>query len=325
MDLIGLEGAQAVGVLIGSGLILTVLIVAVWQRIAVVRDVRSLAAIAPNQGEDTAFAAVVAARSRFAAAVNAYEVALASPVPEPAVAGGAPPRSIFDRSQPATLEELEAGKDRAREELLAAQSRWKSTKTSNEPISPLGLWFGSGILRGWNLGPVGYESVVIRIDHAIDESCWSVWRLGRIRLGLAVGVEKQRLALFVFGARPEAIRGLLGRGFGGTEAAIRPGIALGRTWRRLRRDKITRWSVDAVLDEATSELLTQSPSAECRARVVEAFEYELGGPLDALDDLPGSEAMLAMQTRGPAFVLGAWGGREPRPRLVSRSGHSSWE
>ncbi|MEZ5340138.1 MAG: hypothetical protein R2706_01450 [Acidimicrobiales bacterium] len=131
--------------------------------------------------------------------------------------------------------------------------------------------------------------------------------------------------MFIFGAECGSMGELLSRGFGGGEAAIRPGFVPTRTWRRSRRDDISRRSIDAVLSGARSGELVRLPAAATREAVAAGYSYELGLPLAEVDRLPTDDSMLAIHTKGPSVLFGVWGGRDPQAKLVASSTHQAWQ
>ncbi len=328
----GFEGPAAIAVVAVIAAIVLIVASAAWQLVATRRDLRALSSLTDIQATDRLFTAVLTARSRFTESVRRYERALAEPaiVETRQPAGGlfrSPSSShpSSPSSNSASLEELERDKIEAREQLVSAQRLWENSKPPLQPNSALKLWSGAGIMRGWNLGPVGFETVVLRVDHTVDNTCWSAWRMSRLRLGFALGAERQQLALFIIGADCGSMRDLLQRGLGGVEVALRPGFVPSRTWRRTRRDDASKSSIAAVLRGATQKGLVRSPDVGDRAAVAAGYAYELGRPLEQVAVLPTDDAMLAIHTKGPSVVLGVWGGRNPRARLVASSTHTAWQ
>ncbi len=336
MSLAGFEGAAAIAAAAVIAAVVLTMAAAAWQYVSTRRDIRALSSLTDIQATDRLFTAVLTARSRFTESVRRYERAIAEPVVQEArqPAGGlfrAPssgPSSGLSSSpaiDSASLAQLERDKIEAREQLVSAQRLWENSKPPQQPSSALQLWSGAGIMRGWNLGPIGFETVVLRVDHTVDNTCWSAWRMSRLRVGLALGAERQRLALFIIGAECDSMRKLLQRGLGGVEVAFRPGFVPSRTWRRTRRDEASKTSIAAVLRGATPKGLVRGPDEGDRAAVAAGYEYELGRPLEQVAALPTTDAMLAIHTKGPSVALGVWGGRNPRARLVASSTHTAWQ
>lgn len=328
MSFAGFEGAAAIAVAAVIGAVVLTIAAAAWQYVATSRDIRALSSLTDIQATDRLFTAVLTARSRFTESVRRYERAIAEPAVQDArqPAGGlfnAP--SSIPETDSASLEQLERDKIDAREQLVSAQRLWENSKPPQQAGSALQLWSGAGIMRGWNLGPIGFETVVLRVDHTVDDTCWSAWRMSRLRVGFALGAERQRLALFIIGAECDSMRKLLQRGLGGVEVAFRPGFVPSRTWRRTRRDDASKASIAAVLRGATSKGLVHSPHDGDRAAVAAGYEYELGRSLGQVEVLPTTDAMLAIHTKGPSVALGVWGGRNPRARLVASSTHTAWQ
>ena len=265
-----------------------------------------------------AFDAVVAARSRFSSAVKAYEVAV-SKASQLALSG----RPVGPEHE--DLVELELQKDTARDRLLDAQRLWESVKPSSVPASPLDLWFGSGQLRAWMLGPIGFERSFIRLDHAVDASCWAVWKVSRFRFGLGLGVERQHLAILASGADIRQLENLLSHGFDGSEIAIRPGFAPLR-WYRLRTQPVWSRKASEILLKGTSggRMVMWGANDDVRAKVADAFEVELKKPLSQMGRMQIEDSVLTTASSGTALIFGAWTGRRPHPHFITGSNHTTW-
>lgn len=278
----------------------------------------SLGSYRSDSASNHAFDAVVAARSRFAEAVKAYEVAV-SHASQLALSGR--PQS----PEHGDLLELEKNKDEARDHLLDAQRLWESVKPDKGPSSPADLWFGTGRLRGWMLGIVGYERAFIRLDHAVDPNCWAVWKVSRFRFGLGLGVENQHLALLASGADIRQLEGLISHGFDGSEVALRPGFSPMR-WYQLRAQPVWSRAASKILLGGTPghAAVMWGGDEAVRAKVTDAFEVELKTPLAELGRMPIDDSVLTTATRGVAFLVGAWTGRRPHPHLLTASNHTAW-
>lgn len=311
------------------------------------RAITSLRAEAPSQ---RAAAAVVRARGEFSQAVEAYETAMAGlgsavgrPLDRVTVGGssggspGALGGSLFGNDRPAVpiigrasqsvvldlndIAELEHRKEIARNNLLDAQRLWDSVRPAHGPESPLDLWSGTGVLRGWQVGPIGFERAFIRCDHVIDASCWAAFEVKRLRVGLALSMEEQHLAVFAAAVPAERMGEIIGRSMGGAEFAARPGFAPLRSWRRARRIPEARRAAFSLLTTRTPD---QAIDNATRATVRNALEVELGQPLDGLRSLGGMTGVMSVLASGPSLSLGFWGGRSPQAELLAASPHTAW-
>lgn len=314
------------------------------------RAIVSLRAEAPGQRAATA---VVRARGEFSHAVEAYEAAMAtveslvsSPLERVGVGGsaGSSGGSLFTEHRAAPLHPptepgptgaipfggavsqndialLEQRKEVARTRLLDAQRLWDSVRPAQGPESPLELWSGTGVLRGWQLGPIGFERSFVRCEHVVDPECWSSWEVKRLRLGFAFGMEEQHLALFSAAVPVERLGEILGRSLGGPEFACRPGFSPMRAWRRARRIPEARRAAFSLLTTRTAD---QKTDAATRATVRNAVEVELGRPLDELRSLTGIQGVMSILASGPSGVIGIWAGRTPQAELLAASAHTAW-
>ncbi len=305
-----------------------------------------------------AMQSVLTARNAFADAVDRYEDAVARldtsiESPQAASAGpgssravGAPTgasedpsgASAFGDAEPLTpgvdaifgdrprdLLQLEVDKGTARERLLDAQRLWDAIRPGEVPDARHDLWLGSGFMRGWQIGPIGYERSFVRLDHLTDPSAWAIWEIRRPRFGFGLGYERQRLALFCLRTSTRQLSTLLGQAFDGPEFAFRPGISPTRTWRRLRRDPMARKANRALLKRHELGQMIAGPDPETRAIVTAAFEAELGQPLGQIEALPPGPGLLSIHTKGPSLSFGVWTGPRPVAELRASSGHTAWQ
>lgn len=295
---------------------------ALYERSVAARTRQRLLAIRPEAASQHAASNVVRARSEFSLAVEAYERAMAasSRVAEPSVIG-ASGTTLEAPLPPTHIQDLEQQKDRTRTELLDAQRLWESVRPSADVDASVSLWSGFGVLRGWQFGPVGFERAFVRTEHIIDPSCWAVWEVKRMRFGLALGAETQRLALFGAAVPTDRVGEILGQGMGGGEVAFRPGFSPQRWWRRSRRlpeaqlatDKLLALrSVDAEIDRGS------------RKAVDSALEDEMGQPVDTVASLGDMDGLLSVLAGGPSLLVGAWWGTEPTAELLAGSAHTAW-
>lgn len=299
---------------------ITALIVAfgVYELITSEQIERNLRGFRADTASNHAFDSAVVARSKFSAAVRAYEEAV-NHASQLALSGSTAANDHGD------LAELERQKDEARDHLLDAQRLWEAVKPASGPSSPLDLWFGTGSLRGWMLGPVGYERAFVRLDHAVDPSCWAVWKIGRFRFGFGLGAERQHLALLASGADLRQLESLISHGFDGSEVAFRPGFSPLR-WYRLRTQPLwSRRASEALLAGTGGHTAVMwGADQETRARVSEAFEVEVGVPLSKMGRMPIADSVLTTSTSGHAFIAGIWTGRRPHAYFLTGSNHSNW-
>lgn len=341
--------ALVLGSVVGVYL-LAVVVFASYESSAARRQRRTIAGLRSEAPSQRAAASVVRARGEFSHAVEAYETAMAglgSAVGRPldritvgGSSGGSPGAlggSLFgnDRpvapiigraSEPVVLDlndiaDLEHRKEIARNNLLDAQRLWDSVRPAHGPESPLDLWSGTGVLRGWQVGPIGFERAFIRCDHVVDGSCWAAFEVKRLRLGLALSMEEQHLAVFAAAVPAERMGEIIGRSMGGAEIAARPGFAPLRTWRRARRIPEARRAAFSLLTTRTPD---QAIDRATRATVQNALEVELGQPLDGLRSLGGMTGVMSVLASGPSLTLGTWGGRSPRAELLAASSHTAW-
>lgn len=279
---------------------------------------RALGNYRSDTASNRAFDSVVAARSRFSNAVRAYEVAI-SKASQLALSGSPVGPEHED------LVGLELEKDEARDRLLDSQRLWESVKPPKGPSSPLDLWFGTGSLRGWMLGFIGYERAFVRLDHAVDPSCWGVWKISRFRFGIGFGAERQHLAVLASGADIRQLENLISHGFDGSEVALRPGLAPWR-WYRLRTQPPWSRKASQLLLEGTSggKAVMWGADESVRSKVIEAFEVDLKMPVSQMGRMAISDSVLTTATSGVALIAGVWTGRRPHPHFITGSNHTTW-
>lgn len=305
--------------------LVVVILFAIYDALAGRKERTSLLAVATPPVVGRALDTVLKSRTDFAGAVKRYEAALsqersavsAGPTGE----GSAPSRQLFATELP----ELEAAKEAARERLLDAQRLWDAVKPGVGPKADIDLWMGFGFMRGWQIGPFGYERMFVRMDHAIDSTCWVVWEFRRPRYGFGLGYERQRLALFCVRTDEETLPALVARAFDGHEVAVRPGFVPSRVWRRFRRDDEAKSANKALLARHELGDLISGPDQSTRRIVSAAFEAELGGRLDSIRSLPPGPGILSIHAKGPSLSLGAWTGPTPVAELRTSSGHKTWQ
>ncbi|MFT7601541.1 MAG: hypothetical protein ACI8TP_004500 [Acidimicrobiales bacterium] len=300
---------------------------ALYETTAARRERQSLLRVAPEAASQHAAAGVVRARARFSTAVEAYEMAMANAPDLVSVAESTGP-SLF---RPAAetpfagsslgIEQLEANKEIARTELLDAQRLWESVRPSVAPDAAISLWTGYGVLRGWQLGPIGFERAFVRCEHILDPTCWAAFELKRMRWGFALGAESQRLALFAAAVPTERVAEILSQGLGGAEAALRPGFAPTRWWRRRGRLPAPRRASGALLQTFD---LADGLDEPTRAVVRKAFEVEMGDTPENIRSLGDLDGVLSILAGGPSALVGVWAGPQPQARLLAGSAHTSW-
>lgn len=306
-----------------------VVVFALYERVVSARDRAGLLGLRPEAPSQHAAANVVRARSQFSAAVEAYERELADVQPELQLSDAAG-SSLFAGRQGGTevevrngdrLAQLEQHKDVARTQLLDAQRLWESVRPTADADAAVSLWAGFGVLRGWQVGPIGFERAIIRCEHSIDPECWAAWETRRMRFGFALGAESQRLALFAAAVPTNRLGELIGKGMGGSEVALRPGFSPLRWNRRRGRESDPKRATELLLSlrDLTSEL---APMA--RLAVNDAYAGELGEPIENVRSLGDMEGMLSVLSGGPALLVGAWWGKEPAAQLLAGSAHTAW-
>ncbi len=322
--------------------LVAVAVFAMYESSAARRQRRAIVGLRAEAPSQRAAAAVVKARGEFTEAVEAYEMAMAGVAAsvgrplERVSAGGVSGGSslfgedhLFDQSPNgpspmvglADIAELEHRKEIARTNLLDAQRLWDSVRPSHGPESNLDLWSGSGVLRGWQVGPIGFERAYVRCDHVVDPDCWSAWEVKRLRVGFAFGMEEQHLAIFAAAVPIERVGEIVGRSMGGAELALRPGFSPLRAWRRVRRVPEARRAAFSLLTTRTPD---QATDIATRATVRNAIEVELGQPLDSVRSLGGVDGVMSVLASGPSLMAGAWFGRSPQAELLAASPHTAW-
>lgn len=342
-----LEGTS---VLIGvvAALACLALLFAVVDVVMARRERDSLKAVPRDPAVASAVSEILIARDNFSQVVSRYEVALASSsrVMSASSEGAPDPTQVdsyrtdpgsrgFDRrledaltlqsGSTQSLEELTIEKDEARARLLDARRLWEMVRPGAGPAAASELWAGSGLLRAWHVGPIGFERIFFRFDHAVDSSCWAIHEAKRFRFGFALGAEYQRLAIFAVGASASQLGELSARAFRGSEAALRPGFVPLRFWRRIRRSDIARDASAALLGNTKVRDLIEGPSDEARMLVDRAYEAELGDALTARTVIPQGPALISVITKGPSVLFGVWSGRAPHPELRASSDHGAWQ
>lgn len=318
-----MPAAQALAAGVLAWLIVVVLF-AIYDAIAGRKERRSLLAVSTPPVIGRALDSVLASRTEFAGAVKRYETALARQRSTVGATTSDAPATPGSQLFPTELPDLEAAKETSREKLLDAQRLWDAVKPGEGPESDVDMWMGFGFMRGWQIGPFGYERMFVRMDHAIDSTCWVVWEFRRPRFGFGLGYERQRLALFCVRADEQTLPQLVGRAFDGHEVAARPGFVPSRVWRRFRREDSAKAANKALLARHQLSDLISGPDQPTRRIVAAAFEAELGEKLDRITALPPGPGILSIHAKGPSLSLGAWTGRTPAPELRASSGHKTW-
>lgn len=302
------------------------------------RDRDGLLKLNPEAASQHAAANVVRARSQFSQAVEAYELGLALAeqstvrtsaqqlvgVGDARTGGGGD--TFFGTSDVvsgagASVPELEYAKEVARTQLLDAQRLWESVRPSPGPDSEIDLWFGHGVMRGWHLGPIGFERGFVRVEHVLDPTCWAAYEVSRMRWGVAVGIENQRVATFSAAVPIERVPEIVSQGMGGGEMALRPGFSPQRWWRRRNRLPAPRRATSALMQTPD---LAEGPDDPTRAAIQRAFEIEMGESPTELRSLGEMEGVMSVLAGGPSVMLGAWWGPDPEPHLLAGSPHTSW-
>lgn len=277
---------------------------------------------------DTSVESVESSQTASAGSAGASGRAASAPGGAPSEQPGDPLTPGVDAifgDRPKDLLQLEVDKGAARERLLDAQRLWDAIRPGEVPDARHDLWMGSGFMRGWQFGPIGYERAFVRLDHLTDASAWAIWEIRRPRFGFGLGYERQRLALFCLRTSTRQLSTLLGQAFDGPEFAFRPGISPTRTWRRLRRDPMARKANRALLKRHELGQLITGPDPETRAIVTAAFEAELGQPLGQIESLPPGPGLLSIHTKGPSLSFGVWTGPRPIAEMRASSGHTAWQ
>ncbi len=284
---------------------------------------RSLGHMARPPAADIAYRSVVNARSAFTRSVQAYEEALAS-------AGASASSSALvsgeQQTAAADIEVLEQHKDARRDQLLAAQRTWEDVRPANGPNSPVSMWIGAGELRGWSLGLIGHESTLLRIEHALDPTCWVVLETRRVRFGPALGAERIRLGLTLEGAAIEHLPALFQTAMGSPEIAVRPGTSLVRLLAR------KRVSGKAVFDElrdsvdSSSQVYVKGLSPAARQESMAYLTSERGIDMATRGGVRPTFDRIALRitSAGPSLMVGAWTGRRPTARVMAGSNHQAW-
>ncbi len=293
-----------------------------------------LRSVRRNPAIASAVSEILLARDHFSRVVSRYEAALAAQSRVLSRADGSSSDPDFGNTRPDVsddndlgpeVERLSQAKALARKRLLDAQRAWEMVRPGVGPAAACELWFGSGIMRAWQLGPIGFERFYYRFNHALDKSCWSIIEARRFRFGFGLGAELQSLALFVVGASAEQLVGLSAVALSGSEVAMRPGFVPTRTFRRLRRSTEAKEISHALLETHRVIGLVHGPSDQTRKLATEAFEAELGEALVPATVLPSAPALISIITKGPSVMFGAWAGPTPRVVLRASSDHGAWQ
>lgn len=318
----GVRDALALAIVLVSALLVLVvasavaLAIAIWDRLAYPREAK-LTEQGPTDLRLRALTdEVEKARLRFASAVRSHDQALESG--DRVLAGSA----LGDQK---SAEELDAEREAARQRLKAAQQALDEAQPGHGPDSRVHAWFGSGLMRGWQLGPVGRERFWIRFDHALDPECWVLYSVARWRFGLGLGGEHQRLSLQALRASADQLPILVRTALDGRELALRPGLAPSRLWYRLRRPRSSQVADRALLRRGAVARLVDPPDDAVRSRALIALGHEVGERLDAFDVLPKGPGLLRIVVSGPAWLFGAWSGPAPEVRIHASSGHGTWQ
>jgi hypothetical protein len=313
-----------------GGVALVVLFVGVFA-IAAVRQARrrrrSLRHIARPPAPGLAYRAVVNARSAFTRSVQAYEEALAaaSASSSGSSSGLAGPGDA--QTQAVDLTSMEVRKDDRRTRLLEAQRVWEMVRPATGPDSPVNAWLGAGELRAWSLGLVGHETSFIRLEHAVDPSCWVVVEMRRLRFGPAVGVERLKLGIVVEGADIQQLTGVLQVAMGSPEVAIRPGMSILRWLARLRLEGKVLFDALRGSADRSGRLFLDGLGPGTRKLSLKYLSEVRGIDLDRTHGgLAGGfeRISLRISSSGPSFLVGLWFGRRPAPRILAGSNHQAW-
>lgn len=332
---------EASEVLIGIGVAIVALVflAAMGDALAVRSERRQLRAVRREPAVASAVSEILLARDHFSRVVAKYENAIAAQsrlrtltldgvttervAPDPAIAEIHP--EVQSSAGGPEIERLLIQKSEARQRLVEAQNLWDAVRPGARPSAEADLWFGSGLMRAWQLGPIGFERFYYRFDHAVDPSCWVIFEASRFRFGIGLGAETQTLALFAAGASADELGDLSGLAFGGPEVAFRPGFVPMRTWRRTRRSPHAKAANKALLQSHSVRDLAEGLSSDARSLAVAAFEVELGESLTRTTELPDGPALISVITKGPSVLLGAWAGSTPTPKIRGRSDHGVWK
>ncbi len=285
---------------------------------------RSLQHVARPPEPDIAYRAVVNARSAFTRSVQDYEEALAA-------AGSAPVSGSSgagdSQTRAADLEMMETRKDHRRARLLEAQRLWEEVRPVTAPDSAVNAWVGAGELRGWSLGLIGYETVLLRLEHAVDPMCWVVIETRRFRFGPAFGAERLKLGVVIEGADISQLTGLLQVAMGSPEVAIRPGTSILRWAARQRLAGKALFDALRASVDSSSRLFIAGLGPQVTRLSLGYLSEVRGIDLDRSDaGLAGGfeSTSLRISSSGPALLVGLWFGRRPTPRVLAGSNHQAW-
>lgn len=286
---------------------------------------RSLQHLARTPAPDIAYRAVVNARSAFTRSVQAYEEALAAAGGSASIGGSV--GSGDSQTQAADLEMMETRKDHRRTRLLEAQRMWEDVRPATGPDSPVNAWVGAGDLRGWSLGLVGFETALIRLEHAVDPNCWVVLETRRIRSGPALGAERLKLGIVIEGADIGQLTGLIQVAMGSPEIALRPGTSILRWVARQRLQGSTLFDALRASVDSSNRFFLGGFGPQVNRSSLGYLSEVRGIDLDRSDaGLAGGfeSASLKISSSGPALLVGLWFGRRPTPRVLAGSNHQAW-
>ncbi len=287
------------------------------------RDRRRWALLGDERLTRRAAAAVVEARARLSAALENDHRPERAVRRHPALGNVAPgvPSGLGDPERAVDDGTEVDGVAGAREALLDAQRLWASVRPRPDADARVGIWSGRGRLRSWQLGPIGFERVVVRCDHLIDPTCWVLTEYRRFRLGFGLGVESLDLAVFAAGVPSRRLDALLRALLRGPEAAFRPGFAPLRWWRTTRRSQNAQAATNAVFADRR---LDRSPLPATSEAVWVAVREDFGSDVERVG-LRGVGGPIAVaHTSGPSLLFGWWWGLRPRSRHVAASSHVVW-
>lgn len=270
---------------------------------------------------DSAYRAVVNARSAFTRSVQVYEEAIASAPTTAALTG------VGEAALSAEIEVIERTKDYRRTRLLEAQRLWEQVRPALGPDSPVQAWIGTGGLGGWSLGLVGFESALVRFEHALDPTCWVIVETRRWRFGPAIGFERLRLGMLVEGADIGQLIAVVQAAMGSPEVALRPGLSLIRlaTGSRGRASGLLKTLRNSARERPS--VLIAGISDVGRRDALSYLATERGLQLEdphAGLSRPSRSIRLRIASSGPAVLAGAWVGRRPTARIIAGSNHQEW-
>jgi hypothetical protein len=204
---------------------------------------------------------------------------------------------------------------------------WEDVRPAVSADSHVNMWLGAGELRGWSLGLVGRETMLVRMEHAVDTGCWVVLEIHRFRFGPAFGAEQLRLGIVIEGADIEQLTGLIQLAMGSPEVACRPGTSIIRLVMRHRlRGKALFNALRSSVGSSSRLYLTGLGPDVNRLSLRYLSEF-VALNLDQVDAglSGGSDSLkLRISSSGPSFLFGAWFGRRPAARVIASSNHQPW-